>query len=40
MRASVRKEIDEAVEFAESSPEPSISTITDGVDSGKLGIQL
>jgi pyruvate dehydrogenase E1 component alpha subunit len=40
MRASVRKEIEEAVAFAESSPEPSISTITDGVDSGKLGIQL
>ena len=40
MRASVRTEIDEAVAFAESSPEPAISTITQGVDSGKLGIQL
>ena len=40
MRASVRIEIDEAVAFAESSPEPDISTITQGVDSGKLGIQL
>lgn len=40
MRASVRVEIDEAVAFAESSPEPDISSITHGVDSGKLGIQL
>ena len=34
------EEIDEAIAFAESSPEPNISTITQGVDSGKLGIQL
>ena len=40
MRASVSVEIDEAVAFAESSPEPDISSITHGVDSGKLGIQL
>jgi pyruvate dehydrogenase E1 component alpha subunit len=40
MRASVREEIEEAVTFAESSPEPSITTITQGVDSGKLGVQL
>jgi len=40
MRASVRTEIEEAVAFAESSPEPDVSTITQGVDSGKLGIQL
>lgn len=40
MRASVGEEIKEAVTFAESSPEPSITTITQGVDSGKLGVQL
>ena len=40
LRASVRKEIEEAVAFAESSPEPEIASITQGVDSGKLGVQL
>lgn len=40
LRASVRTEIEEAVAFAESSPEPEISSITQGVDSGKLGVQL
>ena len=40
LRASVRKEIEEAVAFAESSPEPEIVSITQGVDSGKLGVQL
>ena len=40
LRVSVRTEIEEAVAFAESSPEPDISTITQGVDSGKLGDQL
>lgn len=37
MRASVTAEIDDAVAFAESSPEPDLSTLTDGVDSGMLG---
>ena len=40
LRNSVRQEIEEAVAFAESSPEPDISTVTQGVDSGKLGVQL
>lgn len=40
IRASIRTEIDEAVAFADASPEPDISTITQGVDSGKLGAQL
>lgn len=40
IRASVRTEIEEAVAFADASPEPDISTITQGVDSGKLGVQL
>lgn len=40
IRASVREEIEEAVAFAESSAEPEIITITQGVDSGKLGVQL
>ncbi|MDP1852274.1 MAG: thiamine pyrophosphate-dependent enzyme [Candidatus Planktophila sp.] len=40
LRTSVRQEIEEAVAFAESSPEPDLSTITQGVDSGKLGVQL
>ena len=37
MIASVAKEIEEAVDFAEKSPLPDISTILDGVDSGLLG---
>ncbi len=40
IRASVRAEIEDAVAFADASPEPDISTIYDGVDSGKLGVQL
>jgi pyruvate dehydrogenase E1 component alpha subunit len=40
MRASVRAEIEDAVAFADASPEPDISTIYDDVDSGKLGVQL
>ena len=34
---SVAKEIEEAVDFAEKSPLPDVSTILDGVDSGLLG---
>lgn len=37
MIASVAKEIEEAVDFAEKSPLPDVSTILDGVDSGLLG---
>ena len=40
MRASVRAEIEDAVVFAENSPEPDILTIYDDVDSGMLGVQL
>ena len=40
LRASVRAEIEDAVAFADSSPEPAISTIYDDVDSGMLGVQL
>lgn len=40
MRASVRVEIEDAVAFADASPEPDISTIYDDVDSGTLGVQL
>lgn len=40
MSASVKEEIVEAVNFAESSPEPEISTLMDDVDSGKLGVLL
>lgn len=37
MQISVKTEIEEAVKFAENSPEPDISTVMVGVDSGKLG---
>ena len=37
MKTSVHAEIEAAVAFAESSPEPDLSTLTDGVDSGLLG---
>ncbi len=40
LRASVRAEIEDAVAFADSSPEPDVSTIYDDVDSGMLGVQL
>jgi TPP-dependent pyruvate/acetoin dehydrogenase alpha subunit len=40
LRTSVRAEIEDAVAFADSSPEPAISTICDDVDSGMLGVQL
>lgn len=40
LRAGVRVEIDDAVAFADSSPEPDISTIYNDVDSGLLGVQL
>ena len=38
MKADVTKEIDEAVAFAESSPEPDPSSIMVDVDSGLLGV--
>lgn len=40
IRDSVRTEIEDAVAFADSSPEPDVSTIYDDVDSGMLGVQL
>ena len=38
MKADVTKEIDEAVAYAESSPEPDSSSIMVDVDSGLLGV--
>jgi pyruvate dehydrogenase E1 component alpha subunit len=38
MKADVTKEIDEAVAFAESSPEPDPASIMVDVDSGLLGV--
>lgn len=40
MKADVEAEINAAVEFAEQSPFPDLSTIYDDVDSGLLGAQL
>jgi pyruvate dehydrogenase E1 component alpha subunit len=40
MKADVEAEIAAAVEFAEQSPYPDLSTIYDDVDSGLLGAQL
>jgi TPP-dependent pyruvate/acetoin dehydrogenase alpha subunit len=40
IKSSVRDEIAEAVAFAENSPEPSIASIMNNVDSGKLGALL
>ena len=37
---SVKEEIVEAVAFAENSPDPDISTLMNGVDSGKLGVLI
>jgi pyruvate dehydrogenase E1 component alpha subunit len=39
MIASVAKEIEAAVDFAEKSPLPDVSTVLDGVDSGLLGVR-
>ena len=39
MIASVAAEVQDAVDFAESSPAPEISSILDGVDSGLLGVR-
>ena len=38
MKVEVTKEIDEAVAFAESSPEPDPTSIMVDVDSGLLGV--
>ncbi|MEI6845185.1 MAG: thiamine pyrophosphate-dependent enzyme [Actinomycetes bacterium] len=38
LRSSVKQEILAAVEYAESSPDPDISTLMVGVDSGRLGM--
>lgn len=40
MGQSVKEEIREAVEFAENSPEPDISTLMSNVDSGQLGVLI